>query len=266
MPTGRNPSHVNRRQALQIGALGRFGLTLPRLLQAEQSQRIAPANSGERSSRIKSCILLFYYGGPSHLDTYDMKPDAPSTVRGEFSGIASSAPGVTVCEHLPMTARVMDRVSVVRSMHHPMRNHNSAAAEALCGKTPLRGDLELLADDRLSFPCYGAALSYAWRDEQLELPAIALPHVMYNVVQLPGQTAGFLGSAYQPFQIDKDPNAADFGATTLSLPGDMTSSRLQNRESLLAGLEVNIPDSVDRTRSSAMQGYYEKAFSLLESE
>ena len=148
-----------------------------------------------------------------------MKPDAPSTVRGEFNGIASSQPGVTVCEHLPMTARVMDRVSVIRSMHHPMRNHISAAAEALCGKTPLRGDLELLADDRLSFPCYGAALSYAWRDEQLELPAIALPHVMYNVVQLPGQTAGFLGSSYQPFQIDKDPNAADFGASTLSLQG-----------------------------------------------
>lgn len=266
MSTGRNPLHVNRRKLLQLGALGGFGLTLPRLLQAEENAAAGGGTATAKSNRIKSCILLFYYGGPSHIDTYDMKPDAPANVRGEFAGIASSAPGVTVCEHLPMTARVMDRVTVVRSMHHPMRNHNSAAAEALCGKTPLRGDLELLADDRLSFPCYGAALTYAWRDQQLELPAVALPHVMYNVVQLPGQTAGFLGSSYQPFQIDKDPNSPDFGASTLSLPGDVSSRRLVSRESLLSGLEQQTPDSVDRVRRATMQNYYDKAFGLLQSE
>ncbi|MEX2285862.1 MAG: DUF1501 domain-containing protein [Planctomycetaceae bacterium] len=261
MPIGRNPLHVTRRRALQIGALGGFGITLPRLLQAEA----AGGDDSNSASRIKSCILLFYYGGPSQLDTYDMKPNAPANVRGEFQGIQTSAPGVTVCEHLPMTARVMDRVAVIRSMHHPMTNHNAAAVEALCGRTPLRGDLELLNDDRLSFPCYGAAMSYVWRHEQLELPAVALPHVMYNVVQLPGQTTGFLESAYQPFQIDKDPNAPDFGASSLALPGDMSARRLQNRESLLGHLDEPSGAAVDRARSSSMRTYYEKAFSLLAS-
>ena len=83
MPTGRNLLDCTRRQAFQIGALGGFGLTLPRLLQAESS-----SPGGVKANTIKSCILLFYYGGPSHLDTYDMKPNAPAKVRGEFSAIA----------------------------------------------------------------------------------------------------------------------------------------------------------------------------------
>ncbi|HVW36358.1 MAG TPA: DUF1501 domain-containing protein, partial [Pirellulales bacterium] len=114
-----------RRHFLQFAAAGGLGLSLPRLFQAEAAQ--AAAATSPRAARIRSCILLYYYGGPSHLDTYDLKPDAPAEVRGSFKSIATSAPGVTVCEHLPQTARVMHRVAVVRSFHHPMRNHNSAA-------------------------------------------------------------------------------------------------------------------------------------------
>jgi hypothetical protein len=81
-----------------------------------------------------------------------MKPNAPREVRGEFESIATSVPGLRVCEHLPQCARIAHHLAIVRSMHHPMRNHNAAAVEALCGRTPLKGDLELLADDALSFP------------------------------------------------------------------------------------------------------------------
>src|SRR5439155_12759729 len=149
---------LGRRRLLQAGGLGCLGLNLASLFEA-QSARAATASSSGANGRVQSCILLYYYGGPSHLDTWDMKPDAPREVRGEFRPAATSVPGIRVCEHLPRSARVMHKLAVVRSMHHPMRNHNSAAVEALCGRTPLKGDLELLADDRNSFPCYGSALS-----------------------------------------------------------------------------------------------------------
>ncbi len=121
----------SRRRLLQLAGGGCLAFSLPACLQTQ----VARAAS---ASHIKSCVLIFYYGGPSHLDTYDLKPDAPAEVRGEFGGIATSAAGVQVCEHLPRTSRVMHKLAVVRSVHHPMRNHNSAAVEALCGRTPSR--------------------------------------------------------------------------------------------------------------------------------
>src|SRR5438093_3433997 len=181
-------AHLNRRQLLRLGGLGAFGLNLAGLLRAARGS--APASS---LPTIKHCILIFYYGGPSQLDTWDLKPNAPAEVRGAFRPSATSAPGVHVCEHLPRCARIMHKLAIVRSLHHPMRNHNSAAVEALCGRTPLGGDLELLADDANSFPCYGSVLNTMLSGRR-DVPAhVALPHVMYNVVTLPGQTAGFLG-------------------------------------------------------------------------
>src|SRR5262249_61628590 len=130
--------------------------------------------------------------------------------RGEFRPIATRVTGIQVGEPLPRCARLMDRLAVVRSFHHPMRNHNSAAVEALCGRTPLRGDLELLADDPNAFPCYGSVLNHQL-PRQLAVPThVALPHVMYNVVTLPGQSAGYLGAAANPFQITHDPNNPSF--------------------------------------------------------
>jgi len=132
-------------------------------------------------------VLIFYYGGPSHLDTSDMKPSAPREVRGLFGSIATSVPGLRVSEHMPRAARVMDRLAILRGMHHPMTNHNAAAFRALRGRNPLKGDQELLSNDRNDPPCYGSILS-ASLPEVHQLPTfVALPHVMYNVVQLTGQ-------------------------------------------------------------------------------
>src|SRR5260370_40044408 len=91
------------------------------------------------AARIRSCILIFYYGGPSHLDTLDPKPDAPAEVRGEYGTVATSVPGVRLCEHLPRTARLLNRLALIRRLHHPMRNHNSAAGQALTGPPPPAG-------------------------------------------------------------------------------------------------------------------------------
>jgi len=153
--------YLSRRQLLRIGSLGSLGLTLPRLLRAEDEQAATRGSTPTRtvSSPIRSCILIFHYGGPGHIDTLDMKPHAPAEIRGQFGSIATSVAGIRVCEHLPHIAQVMDRLAVVRSMHHPMTNHNAAAFTALCGRNPLKGDLELLSNDRNDPPCYGAILS-----------------------------------------------------------------------------------------------------------
>src|SRR6202035_1151885 len=107
------------------------------LRQAAEAQA-PPLTTSAAPGRIRSCILLYYYGGPSHLDTWDLKPNAPAEIRGEVRPIATRVPGLHIGEHLPRMARLMDRVAVIRSMHHPMRNHNAAAVESLCGRTPLR--------------------------------------------------------------------------------------------------------------------------------
>ena len=240
---------LSRRQLFGIGSLGSFGLSLPRLLQAEADANAAvtPSRARRMPRSIRSCILIFHYGGPSHIDTFDMKPNAPAEVRGQFGSIATSVPGLRVCEHLPQTARVMDRIAVIRSMHHPMTNHNAAAFTALSGRNPLKGDLELLGNDRNDPPCYRAILSATLREKQGFPTFVALPHVMYNVVQLPGQVAGFLGSAHNPFQVSADPSLPDFHLGELDLPGDLSLDRLDRRASLLNGLD-------DRHRSTRNDG------------
>src|SRR5947208_3657035 len=191
---------------------------------------------------IRSCILIFYYGGPSHLDTFDPKPDAPAEVRGEYRTIATSVPGIRLCEHLPRTARLLDRLALVRGLHHPMRNHNSAAAEALTGRTPAGGDQELLTDDPRGLPTLGAAVAYALGPRAHTLPYVALPYTLYNVVQLPGQTPGLLGGAYDRFQVEGDPNANDF-----RIPAFDANADLGGRAALLRRLDdVPLPGPAAR--------------------
>ena len=226
---------IDRRRLLQAGMLSCLGLGPTSSLAAR-----TPAGRPRSLYPIRSCIVLFYYGGPSHLDTWDMKPTAPAEVRGEFRPIATRVPGIHISEHLPRCARIADKLAILRGMHHTMRNHNSAAVEALCGRTPLKGDLELLADDPASFACHGATLSFA-RPGRRGVPAhVALPHVMYNVVRLPGQGAGFLGAAYNPFQVNRDPNEPGFRIDELELPGNLPLARLEDRRSLLALVDARM--------------------------
>jgi Protein of unknown function (DUF1501) len=259
---------VSRRRFLGTGAGAALSLALPSmLLRAETAgARLAsPARDAGRSS-IRSCIFVYFYGGPSHIDTWDMKPAAPREVRGEFLPIATAAPGIAVCEHLPRLARVAQKWSIIRSMHHPMTNHNAAAVEAMCGRTPLRGDLELLDDDALSFPSYGTVLSYLIPESPIGLPHVALPHVMYNVVQLPGQTAGFLGPSYERFQITDDPNAPQFDVSSLKLPNDVTADRLKVRNKLMSVIDRQAASPPETRGRKSLEEYYGKAFALLRSD
>ena len=141
-----------------------------------------------------------------------------------------------------------------------MTNHNAAAFATLSGRVPLKGDLELLGNDRNDPPCLGSTLSHQLAGRRGLPTFVALPHVMYNVVKLPGQVAGFLGSAHDPFQVARDPNAPDFRLDELELPGDVPLDRLDRRESLL--------DLIDHHEAEArgLDPYRDRAFHYLRSE
>jgi hypothetical protein len=252
---------MSRRELLRVGGLGLLGLNLPDLLRLEA----AAAAEKPRAAKVKSCILLYYYGGPSHQDTWDMKPDAPAEVRGEFKPIPTKVPGLRVSEHLSRSAQVVDKLAIIRSMHHRMRNHNAAAVEALCGREPLKGDLEFLAGDPTDFPCYGSAVAHLAPGKRPVPPYVALPHVMWNVVKLAGQTAGFLGSAYNPLHVTRDPNDPNFRVGEMSLPDDMTLPELEHRQSILRLLNRQARGWEELAGTGAMDAFYEKAFRLLHS-
>jgi hypothetical protein len=188
-------------------------------------------------------------------------------VRGDFNPIATSVPGLHISEHLPRCAKIANRVAVIRSAHHTMRNHNSAAVEALCGRTPLRGDLELLANDPTTdTPCYGSAVSYFTKNATPVPPFVALPHVMYNVVKLPGQTAGFLGPAFEPLQVTRDPNQPNFEVSEIALPSGLTLAEMEHRESLLAHVNSQMTGPPRSNQQHNMTAFYERAFNLLRSD
>ena len=240
---------VCRRQFLATTGLAGLGLgTLP--------DPATGARPSAAEGRIRACILIFYYGGPSHLDTLDPKPDAPAEVRGEYRTLATSVTGVRLCEYLPRTSRLLNRVALVRGVHHPMRNHNSAAAEALTGRTPAGGDQELLTDDPRGQPTLGSAVSYALGPRAHVLPYVALPYTLYNVVQLPGQTPGLLGGGYDRFQVDGDPNAPDFRVAAFDRADD-----LSERAALLRRLD-RAPLPAQAARAAA---YRDRALRLLAS-
>ena len=179
---------IDRRRLLQAGGLG-FGLNLAGLLRAQVAAR-AEAASPAIGAKIRSCIVLFYYGGPSHFETFDPKPNAPAEVRGEFEPISTSVPGVQVSELLPHTAKVMHHVAVIRSMNHTNRVHDSASTESLTGRQSPQGDREEFAPIPQFYPCHGASVSYMRRGLDIKVPHAALPWVFHNVVDTPCQGGG----------------------------------------------------------------------------
>jgi hypothetical protein len=229
---------ISRRDVLQLGALGVCGLSLPGLLEARGEPSAAVADpASRRTGRAKSCIVIFQQGGPSHHDTFDMKPEAPAEIRGEFRPIATRVPGYRVCEHLPLTARQAHRFAVVRSVHHNDPQHNNAGYAALTGTRPvlLPNTVEALARPRPDdHPPFGAVLS---RLRSSPAPWVALPYPVVNGVHYPGQTAGFLGAPCEPLWLRPDSKGREFAFPDLELTEGLSPSRLRARERLLHGMD-----------------------------
>jgi hypothetical protein len=259
LPTRR----ISRRSLLQAGSLAGLGLDFARPLGAEELRGISGPQAALKAN-LKSCILIFCDGGPSHIDTFDMKPDAPAEVRGEFLPISTSVPGHFVSEHLPLTARLMHRLAIVRSMRHAMRGHRSGVTNTLCGLPPPAGDVCDIPPERQQLPSYGARLAYAMKEQKLSLPHVMLPYAARdgNFV-LPGQTAGFLGPAYQPFRVDHNPKLPDIELPVLNLPADMSLDRLEHRESLLDIITAQQQHLAATESSRRMTTCQRQAFTML---
>ncbi len=182
---------IFRRQFLRNAAAGMFGLNWAGLLRA-QAASFGAEPSGNAPFRV--CIVVFQYGDPSHLDTFDMKPNASDEIRGEFKPISTSVPGLAVCEHLPHMSRVMHKVALIRRMHHANRVHDSASTEVLTGYPPLGGDRENFSPVPQFYPSFGSTINHLRQNRQLDVVNAALPFVLHNVVDVPCQGDGFLGN------------------------------------------------------------------------
>jgi hypothetical protein len=223
---------LHRRAFLQVGASSLLGLGLPALL----AGRAASASAEARQGRSRSVILVLLTGGMSHLDTLDMKPNAPAEVRGEFKSMATAVPGIQICEHLPLLAANMGRWALVRSLSHGENGHLPATHRLLTG-APMPNQRGSDLDNVLSrrdWPSYAAGLSYL-RPRHDGVPAgVTLPHALIEgPLTWPGQHAGLLGAAHDPLLVTQDPNSPAFHMDTFSLPDGTDPARLEQRRRLL---------------------------------
>ena len=241
---------LSRREFLQVGGLSALGLTLPGFFRLQRS-----AAAGARAKNPTSCILLWMQGGPSHLDTFDPKPDAPAEIRGEFKTIPTTLAGIRLAEHLPRLARQTDKFSIVRG-HDPKNGSHGVADHLMMSGHPF--------NVALPFPCFGSVVARerGYRDGMF--PFVQLGR--YIDRHFNGGVGGFLGDQYNPFEVADDPNAPAFKVRDLSLAGPAEGSRLRRRYAMLTALDAyqrDVEESAQPVR--ARDVFYEKAHRLITS-
>jgi hypothetical protein len=243
---------LTRREVLRAGAIGLGGLTLPNLLRLHA----AAAATSRKPGKARSVILLFLSGGPSQLDMWDLKPDAPEEVRGTFRPIDTNVSGIRICEHLPKMARLADKYILVRSMSHTDSNHPAASYWMMVGSPIARVAPQVVTMSREDRPHPGSVLAKLLPGPR-DLPSfVMVPEAISPVgPERPGQHAGFLGAAYDPYRVNSDPNLPDYTLGALRLQTDLSPRRLRDRRRLLARLEGD----------AAIDAHEARAFDLLTS-
>jgi hypothetical protein len=246
---------LSRRQWLQLGGLGLMGLSLPRLLRAEAGTPIA-----------RSCVLLLLHGGPSQLDVWDMKPEAPAEIRGEFRPCRTSVPGMHIVEHLPRLARLANRFTIVRSMTHSAINHNAATYFVTTGQPPPREQIAFTPTEN-DFPHLGAQVALARPGRSAVPAAVSLPDsVSDGPYTTPGQNGGFLGAAFAPFTIHGDPSDDDFAVEGLQAETEVPPERFTGRQALLRAVDRRLGKLGENRQVEALDRYQQRAFALLTSD
>lgn len=246
---------IHRRDVLRVGAASLFGmsLSLPELLRARSL-------AAEGRGRDVSLIFLFLHGGLSTIDSWDMKPDAPAEFRGEFRQIDTNVSGIRVCEHLPRSARQMDKFSLVRSFRHHNSDHGRADHYVLTGSFPGAAFNPNLSPNNLR-PAHGAVISRKLGPRGGVPPYVCLPKMH------PSGGSAFLGTTAMPFVIDADPNAPNFAVPDIVPPATLSAARLERRQDVLR--EVDRYREAIETRANrqarAVSDYQREAFNLMAS-
>ena len=229
---------VTRRSVLRAGFLGLAGMSLPQLLRAEEAARAAGGSPADDLS----IIVVWLDGGPPQHETYDPKPEAPSEFRGPLSAIDTVVPGIKVCEVLPEHARMMDRMSIIRSMHHNNGDHFAAAHWMLTGY--LGSNAANLAPQ---YPSVGSIVAKLKGAKAPGMPAyVGLPNT-HSVGLVPGyHGAAYLGVAYNPFSADGDPNSDGYEVPNIKLASGVTPDRFDDRRGLLSAFD-QVRKDIDST-------------------
>lgn len=256
-------SHLNRRRhLLQLGQSGLLGLGLGSFMNSTPA--CAGGSNNEIRPRAKSLIIVFCTGAISHHDTFDMKPDAPLEIRGEFNPIQTPIPGTVICEHLPKLASRADKYALIRSLSHKDNNHLMSTHHVLTGHLQPGAFFDKVAS-RDDWPCYSAGCEYL-RPRTDGIPSgVNLPtFLMSSPLTWPGQHAGFVGPMYDPWQIVGDPSSAEFRVDALTLAQEIDAVRLEQRRSLLSRLDQTAAVSRDAA-AYRMNEDQKLAFSMLSS-
>jgi len=245
---------VSRRDVLHLGLLTAFGLSLANLfrLRGEEDPREeAGEKRGDPSARANSCILIWLDGGPSHIDTFDPKPDAPSEVRSQFRAIPTSAPGISICEHLPLTAKVMHEVALIRSLTHELGNHDTGTRFLFTGHRPTPA---------LDYPSLGSLSAHAAGFGGALPPYVAIPG------DAVGGDSGAAGSghlprAYSAFNVGPNPGRVP----DLDPPEGVSFTRGQRRRDMLRKLDAFSRRVEEGPATRSRDAFYEQAYRLIAS-
>jgi hypothetical protein len=236
-----------RRDLLKAGVLSFLGLGLHDWFRL----RAETGDASRRALPARNCILIWLAGGPSHLDTFDPKPAAPPDIRGEFKPIATSVPGLHISEVFPSLAKIMDRVTLIRSMTSPEADHDRASHHLLTGYRPFPA---------LVYPSHGSVVSKIRHSEQATLPPyVAIPD---------GPTfssSGYLTPAYDPFAVSGDPNQENFRVRNLTPPDRLTLNRLLRRRAMVKSLDEFARDVPPTPLTTSRDQFSDRAYSLMTS-
>ena len=243
----RSPVSLRRREFLRAGTLALGGLTLPDLVRSQ-------AKAG--TSGLETSVILFWmWGGPSQLETYDMKPDAPVEYRGPLRPIRTNVPGIEICEYMPLQAKIADKLSIIRSLHHKMSAHNDGSIEVLTGKTPAVPDPTSQA--RSKHPDFGMVASRMRGARSDGMPQYV------GAQRAPFMTnPGYLSVSHKAFETG-DPSKPKFAPQNLTLASGLDNGRLDNRKDLLSQFD-KFRGGLDRD-ADALDDFNRRAFTILTS-
>jgi hypothetical protein len=235
---------MQRRDFVKVGALG-ASLSLVDYL------RLAKAGAVEKQAKAKSAIYIRLGGGPTHMDTFDMKPDAPAEYRGDLKPIKTNAAGVEICEKFPLLAKVADKFTILRGVNHTLAAHELGSKYMLTGNRPLPS---------LEYPGIGSVVSKELKSPQDMPPYVAVPNTQVG--------GGFLGLQYGAFATNAQPKLGQsFNVRGIGLQGGMTLAEVDRREKLLASVDRTFRDI--EAKSDVLGGldeFSEQAYAMISSE
>ena len=243
----------SRRDFLRVGGLSALGLTLANYFRLQSVASAADNVPAPRRSNV-NCILMWMQGGPSHIDTFDPKPDAAAEIRGEFNTIPTRLPGVRISEHFPLLSQQFDKLSLIRG-HDPQNGSHGVADHIMMSGHRF--------NPAMAFPCFGSVVAKerGYRDGMF--PFVQLGRNIDR--RFNGGVGGFLGDQYNPFEVHDDPSSAAFRVRDLSIPDENDRRRLQRRYGMLQEIDRYQRDMEATQSVQARDVFYERAHALITS-